>query len=206
MAPRRGLPLRARRRAVAGRRRAGRRLRPAGRHPHRAGRRDALSDQRRAVLLHRLRQARGHRRARQGARRRIHGPRLRVDGVARRELVPHVALPVRRGRARLRRSPRHRGDRRDRGRGPEHGPGRRCLRHAGIHDVLRGHDQRRHARGPPPGDRGADRARQEPPVRRAVEHRQRARVRDAERRAPTSSRSRPRRGGWTRRVRSASST
>ena len=145
VAPRRGLPLRARRRAVGRRRRAGRRLRAAGRHPHRAGRRDALPDQRRAVLLQRLRQARGHRRARQGARRRVHGPRLRADGVARRELVPHVALPVRRGGARLRRPPRHRGDRRDRGRGPEHGPGRRCLRHAGLRDVLRGHDQRRHA-------------------------------------------------------------
>ena len=66
VAPRRGLPLRARRRAVGRRRRAGRRLRAAGRHPHRAGRRHALSDQRRAVLLQRLRQARGHRRARQG--------------------------------------------------------------------------------------------------------------------------------------------
>ena len=104
----------------------------AGRHPHRAGRRDALPDQRRAVLLQGLRQARGHRRARQGARRRVHGPRLRADGVARRELVPHLALPVRRGGARLRRPPRHRGDRRDRGRGPEHGPGRRRLRHAGV--------------------------------------------------------------------------
>ena len=33
--------------------------------------------------------------------------------------------------------------------GPEHGPGRRRLRHAGVRDVLRGHDQRRHAGGPP---------------------------------------------------------
>ncbi len=37
-----------------------------------------------------------------------------LHGVARRQLVPHVALPVRRGGARLRRPPRHRGHRRDR--------------------------------------------------------------------------------------------
>ena len=48
-----------------------------------------------------------------------------------------------------------------------------------VHDVLRGDDQRRHAGDPPAGDPRADRPRQEPPVRRAVERRQRARVRHA---------------------------
>ena len=57
-----------------------------------------------------------------------------------------------------------------------------------------------------PGDPRADRPRQEPPVRRAVEHRQRARVRHRGRRATTSGRcstwpARPTRPG-----RSASST
>ena len=52
VAARRGLPVRARRRAAGRRRRAGRRYSLAGRHPHGRGRRHALPDQRRAVLLH----------------------------------------------------------------------------------------------------------------------------------------------------------
>src|SRR3712207_7020884 len=42
-------------------------------------------------------------------------------------------------------------------------------RNAGLRDVLRADRQRRHAGGPPPGDPRADRARQEPPLCRAVE-------------------------------------
>ena len=57
----------------------------------------ALPDQRRAVLLHRLRQARGQPGPRQGPRRRVHGARLRAAGLARRELLPHVALSLRGG-------------------------------------------------------------------------------------------------------------
>ena len=49
----------------------------------------------------------------------------------------------------------------------------------GLDDLLRGDDQRRHAGGPPPGDPRADRARQEPSLRRDLEHRQRAGVRHA---------------------------
>ena len=124
----------------------------AGRHPHRRGRRHALPDQRRAVLLHRLRQARGQRGARQGPRRRVHGPRLRAAGVDRRELVPHLALPLRRGGARLRRPARHRRHRRDRRGRAQHGPRRRHLRHAGRCRRSPRRRQRRHAGGAPPGD------------------------------------------------------
>ena len=78
----------------------------------------------------RLRQARGQRRPRQGPRRRVHGARLRADGLARRELVPHVPLPVRGGGARVRRPARHRRHRRDaRGRDQQR-PRRRRLRRA----------------------------------------------------------------------------
>ena len=173
----RGLPLRPGRRAVGRWRRAGGRLLAAGRHPHGRGRRRALPHQRRAVLLPRVRQARGHRRARQGPRRRVHGARLRADGLAGRQLVPHLALPLRRGGTRVRRPARDRGDRRDSRRRPQHGPGRRDLRQPGVHDLLRGHHQRRHAGGPPAGDPRARRPRQEPPVRGGVEHRERAGVR-----------------------------
>ena len=69
-----------------------------------------------------------HDRPRQGPRRRRDGPRLRVARLARRQLVPHVALPLRRGDPRPRRPPRHRGDRRDRRRRPEPRRGRRVLR------------------------------------------------------------------------------
>ena len=90
--------------------------------------------------------------ARQGSRRRLPGARLRADGVDRRELVPDLALPVRRGGARLRRPARRRRDRRD-GRGrAEHGPGRRDLRRRGLRDVLGRNHQRRHPGGPRPSD------------------------------------------------------
>ena len=125
----------------------------------------------------RLRQARGQRGARQGPRRRVHGPRLRADGVDRRQLVPHLALPLRRGGPRLRRPARRRRDRRDRRGRPQHG--HLDLRHPGRADLLRRDRQRRHAGRAPPGDPRARRARQEPPLRRAVEHRQRARVQHA---------------------------
>ncbi len=163
----------------------------AGRRAHRGGARHGVPDQRRAVLLHGLRPARGHPGPRQGSRRRLPRARLRADGVDRRELVPHVALPLRRGGARLRRPARHRRDRRD-GRGrAEHRPGGRDLRRRGLHDVLRGDDQRRHPGGPRPGDPRAGGARQEPSERRAVEHRQRAGVPHRAARATTSSRSSP---------------
>ena len=190
--------------SCGGRRRAGRRLLAGRRHPHRGGGRHALPHQRRAVLLQGLREARGQRRARQGPRQRVHGPRLRADGMARRQLVPHLALPLRRGGPRLCRPPRRRRDRRDRGGRHQHGPGRRRLRRPGRADVLRRDHQRRDAGRAPPGDPRARRARQEPPVRRAVEHRQRARVRHARRARVLRA---ARRGGAaaaTRRGRSAS--
>ena len=73
---------------------------------------------------------------RQGPQRRVPGPRLRAAGVDRRQLVPHLALPLLRGGPRLRRPARHRGHRRDRRGRAEHGPRRRHLRRAGLHDVL----------------------------------------------------------------------
>ena len=85
--------------------------------------------------------------ARQGPRQRVHGPRLRADGLAGRQLVPHLALPLRRGGTGVRRPPRHRRDRRDPRRRAEHGPGRRDLRRPELHDLLRGDHQRRHAGG-----------------------------------------------------------
>ena len=80
---------------------------------------------------------------RQGPQPRLPGARLRAARVDRRQLVPHLALPLLRGRPRPRRPPRHRRHRRDRGRRPEHGPRRRHLRRAGLHDLLPGDDQRR---------------------------------------------------------------
>ena len=71
-------------------------------------------------------------------------------------------------------------------------------------DLLRRDRQRRDAGRPPPGDPRARRARQEPPLRRAVERRQRARVRHARRARVLRA---ARRGGAaaaTRRGRSAS--
>ncbi len=116
----RGVPVPAHGRGRA--RRRGARLVPGRRrHPHRRGARPRVPHQRRAVLLHRLRQARRRGHPRQGPRRRLHGARLPADGVVGRELVPHVALSLRRRGARLRRPPRHRRHRRD-GRGrPQHG-------------------------------------------------------------------------------------
>ena len=110
--------------------------------------RHRVPDQRRAVLLHRLRQARGQPGPRQGPRRRLPGARLRADGLDRRELLPHVALPLRRGGPRLRRPARHRRHRRDRRGRAEHRPGRRHLRRRELPDVLRGDHQRRHAARP----------------------------------------------------------
>ena len=125
---------------------------------------------------------------RQGPRRRADGPRLRADGVARRQLVPDVALPLRRGGAGLRRPARHRRHRRD-------GRGRAEPRHDGRDpaprvpaDLLAGDHRRRQPGGARAGDPRARRAGQEPPERRAVEHRQRAGVRHRRRRWPTSSR------------------
>ena len=61
--------------------------------------------------------------------------------------------------------------------GPEH-RARRGIFAAGVPaDVLAGDDRRRHPRGARPGDPRAGGPRQEPPERRAVEHRQRAGVR-----------------------------
>ena len=57
--------------------------------------------------------------------------------VDRRELVPHLALPLRRGGARLRRPPRHRRDRRDRRGRAQHGRRRRAVRRPRASDVLR---------------------------------------------------------------------
>ena len=73
---------------------------------------------------------------RQGPQRRLPGARLRAAGLDRRQLVPDLALPLLRGRPRLRRPAGHRAHRRDRRGRPEHGPGRRHLRRAGLHDVL----------------------------------------------------------------------
>ena len=173
----RRLPVRPR--ASAGpRRRRGRQLPPERRRPHGQGRRHQVLDQRRTVLLHRLRQARGHPGDRQGPQRRVPAARLRAAEVDRRQLVPHLALPVLRGRARLRRPAGHRAHRRDRRRRAEHGPRRRDLRRPGLHDLLPRDRERRHPGGPRPGDPRADRPRQEPPQRGAVEHRQRAGVRN----------------------------
>ena len=121
----RRLPLRPHGRGGRGRR-ARRQLPPARRHPHARGARRRVPHQRRAVLLHRLRQARGHRRPRQGPRRRLPRARLPAHGLDRRELVPHLALPLRRGGHGVRRPPRHRRDRRDAGRGPQPRPHRRA--------------------------------------------------------------------------------
>ena len=108
------LPLRPRGPAGRPRRRTRRQLPPERRHPHRPGRRDPVPDQRRAVLLHRLRQARGHRGHRQGPQRRLPAARLRAAELDRRELVPHLPLPLLRGRARPRRPAGDRHHRRDR--------------------------------------------------------------------------------------------
>ena len=95
---------------------------------------DPVPDQRRTVLLHRASAStrtspvigKGHNDA-------LPGARLRAAQVDRRQLLPHLALPVRRGRPGLRRPAGPRADRRD-GRGrPEHGPRRRHLRRPGLH-------------------------------------------------------------------------
>ena len=99
-----------------GRRRAGRRLPGAGRASARSrstGTRFLINGEPfyfRGFGRHEDTAVRG-----KGARRRAHGARLRAHGVDRRELVPHLALPLRRGGARLRRPARHRRDRRDGG-------------------------------------------------------------------------------------------
>ena len=160
------------------RRRGGRRLPAAVRRADGRRGRAPLPDQRRAVSLHRVRQARGLRGPRSRPRPRRHGPRFRAAGVARRELLPDVALPLRRGRPRLRRSARGRGHRRDGGRRAE--PGHRHpdpRGGGGPGDLQRGDDQRAHTGDPPAGDPRAHRARQEPSVRGDLEHCQRARHR-----------------------------
>ena len=95
----------------------------------------------------------------------VDGPRLRAAGLGGRELVPDLALPLRRGGPRPRRPARHRGHRRDRRGGPE--PRRRaagssatCARTTFTEETVGVGDPGR----PPAGDRGADRPRQEPPV------------------------------------------
>ena len=173
VAARRGLSLRPR--GLAPRRRpAGRLLRPAGRRPHRRDPRPGLPHQRRALLLQGIRQARGRSRAREGARRRVDGARLRADGLDRRELLPHRALPLRRGGPRPRRPPRRRGDRRDRGGGAQPAARRRDDRCGQATDVLRRDHRRGFPRGARPGDQGARRPRQEPSLRRPLVDRQRA--------------------------------
>ena len=112
--------------------------------------------------------------ARQGARRRVHGPRLPAHGVDRRELLPHLPLPLRRGGARIRRPPRHRRDRRDRRRRAQHGRRRRDVGNPALPDLLRAVRQREHAGSPRPTPSRTDRPRQEPPLRGHVVHRQRA--------------------------------
>ena len=92
------------------------------------------------------------------------------------------------------------------GRGHQQRAGRRRLRRRAVHDVLRGHDQRRHPRRAQAGDPRARRARQEPPVRRAVEHRQRTGVRHAGGARLLRAARQPRPGGWTRPARWASRT
>ncbi len=179
---------------------------PERRRPHRRGPRNRVPDQRRTVLLQGLRHARGPCRHRQGAQQRPPGARLRAARLDRRQLLPHLALPLQRGRPRLRRPARHRRHRRDRRRRPEHGPRGRHLRRPGLHDLLPRDDQRPVTRGARPGHPRARRPRQEPPERRAVVDRQRARVRH--RRVPRTTSGRC--STWpatpTRPARSASST
>ena len=101
----------------------------------------------------------------------------------RRQLLPDLPLPVRRGGPGLRRPPGHRGHRRDGRRGHEHGPGRRHPRSAGLHHLLARDDQRADPRGARSGDPRAGGPRQEPPQRGAVVDRQRAGVPHRGRRA-----------------------
>ena len=148
---------------------------PAGRRPHARGARHRVPHQRRAVLLHRLRQARGHRRPRQGPRQRLPRARLPAHGLDRRELVPHLALPLRRGGHGVRRPPRHRRDRRDRRRRAQPrrwsaassaaAPKQTCSPET-INDARAGR--------PRAGDPRARRPRQEPPQRRDVVDHERA--------------------------------
>ena len=150
------------------------RVSPAGRHPHRRSAGCGVPHQRRAVLLHRIRQARGRRGPRQGTRQRLPRARLRAAGLDRRELVPHRALPLRRRGARVRGPARDRRHRRDRRGRPQPLARRGHHRCTGAADLLARHDQRRHpcrARAAPARTR---RARQEPPERRDVVHRERA--------------------------------
>ena len=113
---------------------------------------------------------------RQGPRRRLPRARLPAHGLDRRELVPHLALPLRRRGAGVRRPARHRRHRRDRRRRAQ--PRRWS---AGILGAPAAADllaRRRstttrsaaHAQAHP----RAHRPRQEPPERRDVVHRQRA--------------------------------
>ena len=117
------------------------------------------------LLLQGFRHARGPGRPWPGSRRRRDGARLLTPEMGRRQLVPDLALPLRRGGPGACRPTGHRRDRRD-------GGGRAQPRRRGWHvprrtedDVLRGDDQFRHAASAPPGDRGAHRPGQEPPVR-----------------------------------------
>ena len=107
----------------AGRPARRRRVLPAGGHQDRPGGRGPAAAQRGAGPAARFRHARGRRAARQGPRRRADGPRLRAAAVDRRQLVPDLPLPVRRGGARLRRPAGPAGDRRDPGRRPAYEPG-----------------------------------------------------------------------------------
>ena len=99
------------------------------RHPHRRGPRGPAAAQRAADQAHRVRQARGLPAQRPRAEPADVGPRLRAAQVGRRQLLPHVALPVRgRGDA-ARRPARRAGDQRDSRRRPElRGPGGRDRR------------------------------------------------------------------------------
>ena len=144
--------------------------------PDGAGGRHPVPDQRRAVPLQGLRHARGPERPGHGPRRRLDGPRLRAAGLAGGQLVPDLALPLRRGGPRPRRPARGRGHRRDRRRGPQPQHQRRDLRRRRPHDVHRGDGRRRGPGRAPAGHRGAHRPRPEPPLGGAVEPGQRARV------------------------------
>ena len=171
----RRLPVHAHR-AGARRRRGRRRVLAPGRRPHARGARHRVPDQRQAVLLHRLRPPRRQRGPRQGPRQRLPRPRLPAHGLDRRELVPHLALPVRRRGHGVRRPPRHRRHRRGRRRRTQPRDGRRHLRRAGAADLLARDHQRPHPRDARAGDPRADRPRQEPPQRRDVVDHERARI------------------------------
>jgi beta-glucuronidase len=88
------------------------------------------------------------------------------------QLVPDLALPLRRGGDGVRRPAGHRGHRRDARGGAEHRAGHRRLRRQDLHHLLPGDGQRRDPQGARAGDPGAGGPGQEPSQRGAVVDRQ----------------------------------